>query len=112
MSLERHFRYGSQRTIWIGTTFASLALFATLAARNALPHFPQRPRVQSSINAESHRDPRPRFDDNDSNWVAPAESLPQLLPPIAESAHLTPSPRRFAAIQTKGFHFNRPPPIN
>lgn len=110
MSLERHIRSGSHGRILIQAGLACVALIAVLAARNAPSDFSKAPCINSAISADSHHDQRPRFDDSGSKWIAPADSF-QLLPPSAESVHLTPTPRPFSTLQTKGFHYNRPPPI-
>ena len=111
MSLDWHFPSGSYRTVWIRAALASVALFAVLAARNVPPHFPSASRVHSAANVDSHHDQRPRFDNSGSKWSAPVDSF-QPVPPTPESARLTPAPRLFSTLQTKGFHFNRPPPIS
>ena len=109
MSLGRKFRSDSQRRSWTEVLLASSALLALLVARNALPDFPKVPSAQSAASAVSHHDQRPRFD-HGPQWSAPADRfLPR--PPVAESSHLAPRPQRFLALQTKGFHYNRPPPI-
>jgi len=111
MSLERHFRSGNHGTMWIRAVLACAALFALLAARNVPPDFPRAPCVHSTVGTASHHDQRPRFDNSGLKWSAPAASfLPT--PPVAESAHLAPTPQPFSTLQTKGFHFNRPPPIS
>ena len=111
MWLERHFRSGSHGTIWMRAVVASAMLFAVLAARNVPPHFPKAPGVRSAVSDNSHHDQRPRFDNSGSKWSAPADSfLPD--PPAAESAHLAPTPQLFSTLQTKGFHYNRPPPVS
>ncbi len=111
MSFERHIASGSHGTIWIPTVLAAVVLFALLAARDVPPDFSKAPCEHSTIGADSHPDQRPRFDDSGSKWKAPADTF-QLLPPTAESAHLTPTPDLFSTFQTKGFHYNRPPPIS
>ncbi len=110
MSLERYFRSSNHGMIWIRAVLASVVLFAVLAARNVPSDFSKAASVHSTISADSHLDQRPRFDYSSSEWNAPADTF-QLLPPTAESAHLTPTPDSFSTIQTKGFHYNRPPPI-
>jgi hypothetical protein len=111
MSLDRHFPGGSCRTVWIRAAVVSIALLAVLAARNVPPHFPGASRLHSAASADSHHDQRPRFDNYGSNWSAPVDSF-RPVPPTPESAHLVPTPRLFSTLQTKGFHFNRPPPIS
>lgn len=109
MSLGWHFRSGSDRTISIRVILASVALLAVLAARNVPPDFVKAPSVHSQISAGSHHDQRPRFDRDGPQWSAPIASF--LLVPLAvESAHLGPAPQLASALQTKGFHYNRPPP--
>src|SRR5579871_5312151 len=110
MSVERHFRSGSNGQCWIRAFLACAALFAVLAARNAPPVFPTAPSIRSAVGAALHHDQRPRFDTN-LKWTVPAAKF-SLAPVIAESSHLAPSPRLFSPLQTKGFHFNRPPPIS
>jgi hypothetical protein len=110
MSPERCFR-SSRGQIGVRALLASLALFSVLAARNVPPHFPRAPGAHSTVNADSHRDQRPRFDNSGLQRSAPAESFLSV-PPAAESAHVTPVPQLSCTLQTKGFHFNRPPPIS
>ena len=111
MSREPHFRGSSHGTIRIRALLASAALFAILAARDVPPHFPQAQGVHSTISTNSPHDQRPRFDNGGLDWSAPADSfLP--VPPTAESSRVTPTPPLLSTLQTKGFHFNRPPPIS
>lgn len=111
MSLDRYCPSGSYRSIWIRGVLASIALLAVLGARNVPPHFPSVSHVHSAASADSHHDQRPRFDNGASKWSAPVDSF-RPVPPTAQSAHVTPTPRLFSTLQTKGFHFNRPPPIS
>jgi len=110
MSLERHFRSGSQLRIWIRPLLASVVLIATLAARNVAPHFPQAPGLHFTISADSHHDQRPRFVHSSSEWGVPDKNSLRV-PPADKSAHLTPAPQPFFTPQTKGVHYDRPPPI-
>ncbi len=110
MSLARHFRGSNQGVVLIRAVLASVALFAIFAARDVPQDFPQAPDLQSRINADSHHDQIPRFDNTGSQWNAPGATF-ILFPPSAESAHLTRVPQLPSTLQTKGFHFNRPPPI-
>jgi len=111
MLLQRHFRSGSSRRIWVRTVLASVALLAVLTARNVASDFSKAPSVHTTISAKSQPDPRSRFDDSGLKWKAPANRF-ELLPPSAESAHIAPMPQLFSGLQAKGFHFNRPPPIS
>ena len=110
MSLERHFRSGSQLRIWIRPLLASVVLIATLAARNVAPHFPQAPGLHFTISADSHHDQRPRFVHSSSEWGVPDKNSLRV-PPADKSAHLTPAPQPFFTPQTKDVHYDRPPPI-
>jgi hypothetical protein len=111
MSLQRHFWSSSHGAVWSRAVLVSVVFFAVLAARNVPPHFPKVAGTQSAISADSHHDQRPRFNTNSSKWSAPTDSFVPF-PPAAESAHITPTPQLFSTLQTKGFHFNRPPPLS
>lgn len=111
MSLKRHFRRGIHGRIWIRTVLACVALLAVLAARNVAADFSQAPCVHAVIGASPHHDQKPRFDDSNSEWCAPANGF-QLLPPTAESIHVPLTPHLSSTVQTKGFHYNRPPPMS
>jgi hypothetical protein len=110
MSHERHSRNSAGRTVWVRTVLALVAFFSVLAARNVLPCFPTLLNSHSALSADSHHDQRPRFDNTGSQWSTPA-GLFLPAPPAAEAEPLTPQPQLFSALQTKGRHFNRPPPI-
>lgn len=88
------------------------ALVALLLIRTAAPDFPKPPSLHhSSVNAVSSHEQRPHFDSEGLQWSAPVgHFLP--FPPAAESAHLTPAFQPWSALQTKGFHYNRPPPAS
>jgi hypothetical protein len=117
MSLDRHPRSGRRGTIRIHAIVAFSALVALLVARNIPPDFHQAVSLQYSsvasvfsISAVSSHDQRPRFDCNGSQWSAPAASfLP--FPPAAVSVHSACTSHLFPNRNTKGFHYNRPPPV-
>lgn len=111
MSLQRHLWAGKERTLWIRAVLASAALFSLLAAQNVPSHFPQATCVHSSVGAPLHHDQRPRFDNNGPKWSAPAATFVPA-PPAVESAGSTLIPQLSFAVQAKGVHFNRPPPIS
>lgn len=111
MLLQRYFRSRSSRTISVQAVLVSLALLAVLAARNVAPDFSQSPSDHSAISAKSQQHQRSRFDDNGLKWNAPADRF-ELLPPVAESAHLPPAPPPFSTLQIQSYHLNRPPPIS
>jgi hypothetical protein len=91
---------------------AFAALFALLVVRIAVPDFPKPPSLHhSSISTVSDHGQRPHFDSERLQWSAPVTHfLP--FPPAFESAHLIPTSQLWSALQTKGFHYNRPPPVS
>jgi hypothetical protein len=91
---------------------AFAALFALLAIRSAPPDFPKPTSIRHSLfSAVSSHSERPRFDASGLQWSAPVDHfLP--FPPVAGSAHLAPFPQLWSALQSKGFHYNRPPPAS
>jgi len=112
MSSNGHPQNRRREAVWSQALLAFAAVFALLLIRTAPPDFPKLPSVHhTSINAVSSHDQRPRFDSDGLQWSAPVgHFLP--LPPAAECAHLTPVTRLWSALQTKGFHYNRPPPVS
>jgi hypothetical protein len=98
-------------TVMIRAVLASVALLAIFAAREVPTDFPHATDLASTSSADTHHDQRPRFDNSGSQWSAPAAIFVPF-PPSAESAHLTFAPKFPSTLQTKGFHFNRPPPIS
>ena len=88
---------------------ASLMLSAVLVARSTPPSFPPVPATNSSIQAITHHDQRPRFEHNRAQWSAAANTfLPA--PPTPEFAPVASSSQLAFTLQTKGFNYNRPPP--
>ena len=110
MEHKGHFRSGTRRTTWMRVVLASVALFAIFAARSTPSQFPDATATHS-IGADSHHEQRPRFDHGTLSWSAPAAAF-VLFPPSAEPLHLTPASQVTSRLQTKGFHFNRPPPLS
>jgi hypothetical protein len=112
MSSNGHPRNRGREAISTQTFLAFAALFALLVIRTAPPDFPRLPSLhQSSVNTVSGHHERPRFDSDGLQWSAPVgHFLP--FPPAADSAHLTPVPQLCSALQSKGFHYNRPPPAS
>jgi hypothetical protein len=110
MSLLRDYTNRSQRPLIYRAVLAAVVLFAIFAARGVPPDFSQALNPHSTIAANSHHDQRPRFVDSAYQWGAPPATF-QLTLPNAELAGLIVEPEVFSTIQTKGFHFNRPPPV-
>jgi hypothetical protein len=92
------------------TLLVSVVLSTILIATNFPPQFPVRGPKQGTVSATSHPDQRPRFEDNGSQWSAPAETfLPA--PQATKSGDLEVNSCRFSTLYDKGFHHNRPPPL-
>lgn len=110
MSLNGHTRSRRREAISFQSTLAFAALFAFLVIRNAPPDFPRPPSAHHSlITVVSNHSHRPHFDSDGLQWSAPVKVfLP--FPPAAVSAHFTSSSQLLSTLQTKGFHYNRPPP--
>ena len=112
MSSNVHPRNRRREAISTQAFLAFAALFALLVIRTAPPDFPRPPSLHhSSVNAVSSHDERPRFDSGGLQWSAPVgHFLP--FPPAADYGHLNPVPQLWSALQSKGFHYNRPPPAS
>lgn len=109
MWLGRQFGREGRGALRLRAALVLVALFAFLAARNVSPDFSKTPALRSTITAGSQPNHRLRFDNTDAKLVAPANSF-LILPPVAESTHLTQGDLSFSSYQTMGIHFNRPPP--
>jgi hypothetical protein len=109
MSLEQYSRSRRRSTICIRAFLAFTALFALLAARSVAPNFPQLLSHHASISAASQHDQKPRFDCDGLQWVAPSGSF-LLTPPAMETTSVRLESQLLSTLQTKGFHYNRPPP--
>jgi hypothetical protein len=92
------------------TILASLVVFAVFAGRVAPSQFSDAT-SGSSVSAATHHDQRLRFNQSSLSWSAPAPTF-VLFPPIADRAHLASALQTVSALQTKGFHFTRPPPVS
>ena len=97
---------------WIRMIPALTAVFVLLVARHVPPEFPKTPsHHHSAVSAISKHDQRPRFDSVGSQWSTPVRGfLP--FPPSAEATHAAPASQLWSALQTKGYHYNRPPPAS
>ena len=74
MSFEKHLRSGSDGTIWIRAEPASVALLATLAAREVAPHFREALDSYASTSTDPHNDQRLWFACRRFQWGSPADS--------------------------------------
>lgn len=94
--------------VWIAAVAALTLLSSVLVAQNS-PEFPQAASVrQSSISAGPVRCQTQRFDSDGLQWTAPLSN--SVILPSARSANWNITEQLLPAIETKGFHFNRPPP--
>jgi hypothetical protein len=104
-------RRSKKRAISKQFAFGIAAIFALLVARDVPPVFHHLSPDHFSVRAVSSHDQRPHFDFNGLQWSAPVSAfLP--LPPVAISSHLSSSSQFLSNIRTKGFHYNRPPPVS
>src|SRR5579864_3218984 len=110
MSRDSHPRRGRQAMLLLQTVLTFATIFTLLISRNTPPTFPRVPTLSHSISAVLSPAHRPQFDSNGVQWSAPVDSS-LLIPSSATSAHFNPACQRFSGIQTKGFHYNRPPPV-
>jgi hypothetical protein len=108
MSLDRHIRRGIFGTVWIATVAALTVLSLLLVAQNVPLEFPSASVGQCSISAGSTHGQTQRFDSDGWQWIAPVDAF-VILPSVGR-ANWNVTQQRLPAIQTKGFHFNRPPP--
>lgn len=106
--LQSHTR--TYTKFWARTVLVSVALSAVLVARNVPPIFPAKSSIHSAVNASAHHDQRPRFAKG-LQWSSPTDVF-LLPPPITESARTALISEHVFALQTKGFHYNRPPPLS
>jgi hypothetical protein len=110
MSVNRNIRKGTFGTVWIATVPALLVLSALLVAQNAPLRFPAPPSTRHcSIGTGTVQCQTQRFDLDGAQWIAPVVAIAIL--PSAARANWTFIQELLLAIEIKGFHFNRPPPI-
>jgi hypothetical protein len=106
-----HSRSSRRKRLCAQAVLASVALSAVLVARSIPPSFSLRSSVSASISAITHHDQRPRFDHNQAQWNTPRDTF-LLAPPAPESVHVTTELQLVVTLNTKGFHYNRPPPLS
>jgi hypothetical protein len=98
-------------SFWARAVLVCLALSAILVARSIPPNIPTKSSVHCAVRSSSHHDQRPRFAKG-LQWIcAVAVDVFRLPPPVTESAGFTLFPQHYSTLQTKGFHYNRPPPL-
>jgi hypothetical protein len=108
---SRNMGRGIFGTVWI-TTVPALVVFSLLVAENVRVEFPQPPSVtQYSIRAGSAHCQPQRFCPDGVQWTAPVGAF-VILPTGGGSASGNFIQQLFRAMQTKGYRFNRPPPVN
>lgn len=116
MLLADCFRLGNTRASRLCAALVLVGLFAFLTARLAPPEFPRTSSSTAAINADSNHggskhNQRPRFDNDGSQWIAPVRNF-HPIPSARETTQLATSVEIYYKLQTKGFHYNRPPPVS
>lgn len=109
MPPSRNLGKGTPGTVWIAAIPALFVLSSLLIAQNVPPEFPSASARQCSISAVSTHCHTRRFESDGSQWTAPVRT--SVILPSTERQNWTLIPQLLPAIQTKGLHFNRPPPI-
>lgn len=101
---------GDHKRLYAQAVTAALVLSAILLARSSPPNFPPAPWANSSIRAITHHDERPRFEHNRAQWSNP-ESTFQCVLPALHSRQVAATLQSPSTVQSKGRHYNRPPPL-
>jgi hypothetical protein len=111
MSLNRNIGRGIFGKLTIGTIPALLVLSSLLLAQSVRLEFPRALSArQCSIGSASTHTQIQRFDTDGLQWIAPVAAF--VILPSVDGANCVLTQEPLAAIETKGFHFNRPPPTN
>gem|GEM_PF-2582785 len=111
MSLNRNIRRGIFGKLTIGTIPVLLVLSSLLLAQGVALEFPRPLSArQCSIGAGSTHTQMQRFDTDGLQWSAPVAAF--VILPSVEGVKCGLAQEPLPAIETKGFHFNRPPPTN
>jgi hypothetical protein len=111
MSLNRNIRRGIFGKLTIGTIPALLLLSSLLLAQSVTLEFPRALSArQCSMGAGSTHTQIQRFDTDGLQWIAPIAAF--VILPSLEGANCVLTQEPLPAIETKGFHFNRPPPTD
>ena len=110
MPLSRNTAKGMFGTRWIATVPAFVVLSSLLVAQNIPLEFPSASVGQCRISAGSTHGQTQRFDSDGLQWTAPVGAI--VIFPLTERLKWNFTQQPLAALQTKGFHFNRPPPTS
>jgi hypothetical protein len=97
-----------------GTPYRTAALCAALVAllfvRFTPPAFSEMPSAQATVVCHSAHNPRPCFDADGQGWSVPTAFI--AIAPPEVSYHLPSVTELNLPFQTKGSHYNRPPPLS
>jgi hypothetical protein len=107
MPLSRKILFGA---VWIATVPAVVILSSLLVAQNVPLEFRSASVGQCSISAGSTHGQTQRFDSDGLQWTTPIGAF--LILQSAGEVNWSFPQQLLPAVQTKGFHFNRPPPAN
>jgi hypothetical protein len=110
MQLNRNTSKRMFGTLWIATVPAFVVLSSLLVVQNVPLEFPSGSVGQCSIGAASPHGQTQRFDSDGLHWTASVGAF--VIFPLTERLKCNFTQQLLAAIQTKGFHFNRPPPTS
>lgn len=110
MPTDRNIRIGTFGTVWVTMIPVLLVLSSLVIAQNVSPELLGPVARQSSISAGSIHCQTKRFDSDAVQWIAPVGVFGFL--PSGWGANWALTRQLLPAIQTKGFHFNRPPPTS
>jgi hypothetical protein len=108
MPFGRNIGRGVFATAWIATVPTLAVLLSLLVAQNVTLESHSASVGQCSIRGGSTHAQTQRFDSDGLHWTAPVGAFVILTSTGRANWKVTQQP--LPAIQTKGFHFNRPPP--
>ncbi len=110
MPLGRNIGSGILGTAW-GASVPTLAILFSLLIATSVPlKFPSVSVAQCSISSGSRQGQIQRFDSDALHWTIPVDAFVILT--STRKANWKFTQPFLPAIQTKGFHFNRPPPTD
>jgi hypothetical protein len=95
---------------WLHAISVVVALFALLTPRNFPPNFANASESQLSIHAGPHHD-NARFNCDPVDTILHSGAAMPVLSPDGVS-HTVAISHGIVDLQTKGFHYNRPPPLS